>query len=296
MHAASSGHPVTARTCANVQKVRDEIELQKNISISRISCATGLKTTSVHSIPKKDLKFKPYKPRVTHELREGDNMRRLEFCNRIEQLVNDGELDVGDILFSDESHIYLSARPNKQNCRVWSFAKPAQNCSIPLHSPKITVWCGLNSTTILGPWFYEDEQGNAVTVTKERYVDMLSAMLPENCTEIGASSYFMQDGAPAHTSRMAMDWLKDRFSEKLISIKLDFVWPPRSPDLNPCDFYLWGFMKEEVWKKNHSSTHELKEQVIEIIGSISGDVLRRVSAEFLRRVKKCIEAGGGLIE
>ena len=75
---------------------------------------------------------------------------------------------------------------------------------------------------------------------------MLSAMLPENCTEIGASSYFMQDGALAHTSRMAMDWLAKRQK----SIKWDFVWPPCSPDLNPCDLYLWGFMKEEVWKKN----------------------------------------------
>ena len=142
-------------------KIKTSSNVQ-NISISRISCATGLQKTSVHSILKKDLKFKPYKPRVTHELREGDDMRRLEFCNRIEQLVNDGELDVGDILFSDESHIYLSERPNKQNCRVWSFTKPAQNCSIPLHSPKITVWCGLNSTTILGPWFYEDERGKIV--------------------------------------------------------------------------------------------------------------------------------------
>ena len=40
MHAARSGRPVTARTSANVQKVRDEIESDKNISISRISCAT----------------------------------------------------------------------------------------------------------------------------------------------------------------------------------------------------------------------------------------------------------------
>ena len=70
-------------------KIKTSSNVQ-NISISRISCATGLQKTSVHSILKKDLKFKPYKPRVTHELREGDDMRRLEFCNRIEQLVNDG--------------------------------------------------------------------------------------------------------------------------------------------------------------------------------------------------------------
>lgn len=25
------------------------------------------------------------------------------------------------------------------------------------------------------------------------------------------------------------------------------LWPPRSPDLTPCDFYLWGYIKEKVF-------------------------------------------------
>jgi hypothetical protein len=25
------------------------------------------------------------------------------------------------------------------------------------------------------------------------------------------------------------------------------VWPPRHPDLTPCDFFLWGFVKEAVY-------------------------------------------------
>ena len=36
-----------------------------------------------------------------------------------------------------------------------------------------------------------------------------------------ASLVFMQDGASAHTSKMAMEWLKDRFPEKLISLKYE---------------------------------------------------------------------------
>ena len=91
-----------------------------------------------------------------------------------------------------------------------------------------------------------------------------------------------------------MEWLKERFPDKLISIKSDFVWLPRSLDLNPCDFFLWVFMKEEVSKRNPSNRNELKEEVIDVIRSIPVKVLRRVSIE--RQVRKCIEAVDGLME
>ena len=67
---------------------------------------------------------------------------------------------------------------------------------------------------------------------------MLSFIFTEDSTEIGAKSYFMQDGALARSSRMAMNWLKERLPGKLISIKSDIIRPLRSPDLNPCDLFL----------------------------------------------------------
>jgi len=46
----------------------------------------------------------------------------------------------------------------------------------------------------------------------------------------------------AHRSKMAMEWLMDRFPEKLISLKSEFT--SRSPELIPLHFYLWGYMKD----------------------------------------------------
>ena len=70
---------------------------------------------------------------------------------------------------------------------------------------------------------------------------MLTGIFPEDSEDVNSRTVFMQDGAPAHTSRMAMDWLEDRFPGRLISNKSDFMqWPPRSPDLNPVGFLLVG--------------------------------------------------------
>jgi hypothetical protein len=47
--------------------------------------------------------------------------------------------------------------------------------------------------------------------------------------------YFMQDGATAHTDIYSINVLNKVFEDRLISCRL---WPERSPDLNPWDFYL----------------------------------------------------------
>ena len=83
-----------------------------------------------------------------------------------------------------------------------------------------------------------------VTVTKERYVEMLQKIFPEHSPNNSSESVFMQDGAPAHSSKIAMKWLKDRFPEKLILLNSEFIWSPCSPDLNPLHFNLCGYKKD----------------------------------------------------
>ena len=81
-----------------------------------IAAAYNMKRTSAHTILKKYLGLKSYKPQVSQELMKGDDVKRLAFYNKIEQMMQE-ELNPGDIIFSDESHVYLKSSPNKQNTR-----------------------------------------------------------------------------------------------------------------------------------------------------------------------------------
>ena len=42
-------------------------------------------------------------------------------------------------------------------------------------------------------------------------------------------------------------WLEDHFDDRLISFKTPNIWSPHSPDLNPLDFFLWGYCKNNVY-------------------------------------------------
>jgi hypothetical protein len=52
-----------------------------------------------------------------------------------------------------------------------------------------------------------------------------------------------------------MTLLRDMFGDRMISKD---IWPPRSPDLTPPDYYLWGVMKGAVYKDNPHTFLELK--------------------------------------
>ena len=294
----NSGRRFTARTEENIDKVRTQLNTS-DLSLRKLSAATDVSTSSIQRILKTDLQFKSYKIQVSQELKEGDAKKRLEFCLKMVQLMEAEELDPADIIFSDESHVYLSSSPNKQNSRLWRPKKPEIRNHVPLHSMKVTVWGGLTGSKVFGPYFYEEEDtGKATTVTKERYITMLSEIFPEDSDENVCSLVFMQDGAPAHTSRVAMDWLKRRFGDRLISNKADFIWPARSPDLNPMDFYFWGHMKQKIHEGSPKTLMDVKILIEDFFRQISGnrDLLKRVTAQFCSRLKCCIQADGGLFE
>ncbi|EFN64531.1 hypothetical protein EAG_07520, partial [Camponotus floridanus] len=56
-----------------------------------------------------------------------------------------------------------------------------------------------------------------------------------------------QDGHPAYTSILARIILNQKFPGRWIGLHGPQEWPPRSPDLTPMDFFMWGFLKNKVY-------------------------------------------------
>ena len=48
-----------------------------------------------------------------------------------------------------------------------------------------------------------------------------------------------------------------------------FYWPPRSPDLTPLDFFLWGHVKTIVYATNPRSLEDLKAKIANVISGIT---------------------------
>ena len=77
---------------------------------------------------------------------------------------NHGNVMAKNIIFSDEGHFDLGGYVNKQNCRIWGTENPHAYIETPTHPKRVTVWCGFWSRSIIGPFFFENEPVEAVTV------------------------------------------------------------------------------------------------------------------------------------
>ena len=145
-------------------------------------------------------------------------------------------------IFSDEAHFDLGGYENKQNCRIWGTENPHAYIKKPMHPKRVTVWCIQNeSRGIIGPFFFENEQGEAITVNGDRYRAILNEFLftKSEGEDIG-NIWFQQDGARCHTAEATLDVLCPVFEDRIISRRADVVQPPQSCDLTPLDYYLWG--------------------------------------------------------
>ena len=69
-------------------------------------------------------------------------------------------------------------------------------------------------------------------------------------------------------------------------------WPARSPDLSPCDVFLWGYRKEKVFKHSPRSLEGLKERIQQEIDSIPPELTRRVMKNFRERLQQCVASVG----
>ena len=65
----------------------------------------------------------------------------------------------------------------------------------------------------------------------------------------------MQDGATAHHTKEVFEAIYNVYGNRVIGLGYPkfahggIEWPPYSPDLKPCDFFLWGTLKITVIPK-----------------------------------------------
>ncbi|KAJ8978722.1 hypothetical protein NQ317_009705 [Molorchus minor] len=69
--------------------------------------------------------------------------------------------------------------------------------------------------------------------------------------------------------------------------------PPRSPDLNPCDFFIWGDLKRKVYSVSIQDEEQLCNRIQNAVQELQNEeTLRRLHFNVLRRMDFCINENG----
>lgn len=265
-----------------------------NISTREIQHNTGVSKSTAHKILKTH-QYHPYKYNVCQALRPGDDERRREFCEWYTRQCAQSDNFPSQILWSDESGFTNNGLFNRQNLRYWSTENP-HVVRAARHQVRFgfNVWCGILGSRLIGPIIFDgtltsDVYLNFLQHNIDDFLDALPLAVVRNC-------WFHQDGAPAHNSRVVTNFLNERFGGRWMGTRGPIAWPPRSPDLTPLDFFLWGYVKEQVYVRTYENVDELRESVIQAFRTIPRGILRKAVNSTVRRSYLCLENGGQLFE
>ena len=197
-----------------------------------------------------------------------------------------------NILWSDEAIFHVGGYINCHNCHYWAAEDPNMVVEKVHSRPKVTVWCGMTATKIVGPVILDE------TMNGERYLNMLKEKVLSDISPWGNIDdiIFMKDGAAPHFLKDVREWLDRTFPERWLGRRGPHKWPARSPDLTPCDFFLWGWAKEEVYKTKPKTIPELKERIFDVLGNVPCEFLRKTINNIPKRLRKLIANKGAHIE
>ena len=307
-----SGRPRTQRTPPTIASVkgvmdRDAAKEIGDATVSPISSARrnvlAIAKSSWSRI-KLELRYHPYKPVRRHELKPGDPARRMVFCQWIVTL---SDLELQEFLFSDEANFLVSGNVNSQNVRRYAPLKVSDpvNGGRPDHfvvdkptfSQKLMVFCGVNRDGTFGLKFYRNMAMDGPSYHSLLQYHVMPRLRQWNGGDLDRLVW-TQDGAPCHVTDQNMRYLDRQFGDKVVSRKpiRGRDWPARSPDLNPCDYFLWGFLKSKVYTPRPNTLDQLQANIEREVAALDPQMIRRALMDIRVRAHKCKVNNGGHVE
>ena len=196
----------------------------------------------------------------------------------------------------------MNGTVNTQNVRQYAprGEAPSFNFDRNESRQKLTVWAGLSGNGfLLGPFFFD---GN---VTGTKYLQMFdNEILPCLLAVYGLNEdqdiqniWWFQDGAPPHRLRDVTQRLRAVFRHNLVALNQDMEWPPRSPDLTPLDFFLWGYLKSKIYVTPPTDIQDLRGRIVQECDILRGnESIRKSIRAMLIKANLCVERNGRQVE
>jgi len=256
-------------------------------SIGKAAKELGIPKLSLHEILIHFWQLHPYKVTIHQLLMKRSKIQRMEFCKII------CELDEKRMIFCDEAHFWLNGCVNKPN--YWFWEKKNSNVALEKSfSQKVTVWVAISVKGIYLEFFESP-------ITGDSYQQLLETKFFPYAKKNGLVKhfYFVQDGIMPHRTKKVFESIFNVYENRIIGLKypnfdnssakrdLFIEWPSYSRDLNPCNFFLWEYLKNNCYAQQPETIKELIIAVRKVVNGISKEMLNEVFLNFRKRIRFC---------
>jgi hypothetical protein len=285
------GRSREVRTEAVDEAVLNLIEESPETSTRKIARVLNVSHSVVFRILKEQQLY-PYHLQRVQSLLIRDFLPRVVFCQWLINMIGQAPQFLRNILFTDEANFSRDCIRNFRNNHIWAEENPHDFFEgNHQYQFSLNVWLGIIDDHLIGPYFLPRRlDGDSYC----HLLEELPIILEEVPIQIRQRLWFMHDGAPAHFSIRARRHLDEVYANRWIGRGGYVNWPARSPDLNPLDFCIWGYLKSLIYSRPVEDINDLRNRIVAGCETIknSPGIFERIRNSMRTRVDACIEAEG----
>ena len=281
--------PITATTPENIEMVKKLIEEDRKITCLQLAAKVRISSERVFHIIHHHLKLRVCTRWVPHFLTEYQKQVRVNLSREIlEKFKNGSSKFWCNVITGDEIYVYYYDPPTRRESQIWVFEneEPPTNVKLSKTVGKILYAVFFRSNGLVKAIRLSEQKTVTASWYTETCLPQVFETVQNQRPKTGLRGLILHhDNARPHTAKVTTEYL-ERQNMKILP------HPPYSPDLAPCDFWLFGNLKKSLRNRRFASEEELDDAVNEYLQSIQKNDWERVFHLWQDRYKRCIELQG----
>ena len=136
---------------------------------------------------------------------------------------------------------------------------------------------------------------NGIKINADKYIEKV---LEHQMTDLNQTMFinegfvFQQDSAPLHKANLTQQWC----NEHLPGFIRHDEWPSYSPDLNPMDYFVWGYLQDTINSTMCQNLEELKHRLVVAWGNLDLEKVRAAIKSCRKHLCMCVKEKGNCFE
>ena len=289
-----SGRPKSVTTSGNILEVEWLVEEDPHIAVEEIAMRVGMSTGAAHAILADEMKASKICSRwIRHALTEAQKDNRVRCAsNLLAQYELADPRRICEIITGDESWIRYDEPLSKERNKIWVLKGDG---------PPLIPRPDFRDQKVLYSIFF-DAQGPVAQIIVPKGKTITGEFYANNCLSEVDKHYWqrrpksgprglklLHDNARPHKTKLVKSVLEGM---KITELE----HPPYSPDLVPCDFWLFSRLKKDLAGRHFKNRIDLGNAVWRSLKSIPPEDYKQVFFDWLSRLKRVIECKGNYIE
>jgi len=287
------GRPSTSHTEETVARVREIIRADRHLTIREVAEEVKIAFVTCQKILTEDLQMRRVAVKfVPHLLTAEQKDNRVSVCTDLRDQAENDPNFMSSVITGDECWVYGYDPETKQMSSQWSTSSSPR--------PKKARQVKSNIKTMLIAFFdidglvHHEFVPTGQMVNKEFYKTVLQRLhdavrryRPEKWHS--GNWILHHDNAPAHRAVTTNEFLAEHNISSLPQ-------PSYSPDLAPCDFFLFPQLKKTMKGRRFDYVEDIQAYAMRQLRALNKSDYQRCFCQWQERWNKCIQAQGYYFE